>query len=247
MATRNPTYGSRWRARALADTWQYWTPTKTAVQLAGPIIVGIAWAVFKPWAGWWAVMQVALISVLGFFALWGVVFCVELILAPGKLHEKQLVESASAIEVKQMHLHNLGQQKAREIADLVRNHATEISKRLTEIAEVNSALIKCREDLAIQNPVDVLQERLVESAIGKLDGPEREFVTWLASMGSADNADISRAGHHDTVPNRVIGKTVPVNLIKRIPYTPGNGLVEMGFRCEINPELKTALRNVLFR
>ena len=193
------------------------------------------------------IMQITVISLLGFFALWGLVFCVELILAPGKLHSQQLVESASAIEEKQMHLSTLGQQKAREIADLARNHATEISRRVTEIAKVNSALVKCREEFSLKHPANVAQEQMVLAATEKLDRAELAFVKWLASVGSADNADISRAGHHDTVPNRVIGKTAPVNLIKRIPYTPGNGLVEMGFRCEINPELKTALRNVLFR
>jgi len=84
-----PAYGARWRARAFADTREFWTPTKIVLQIAGPVVAGIAWAVFKPWGGWWPIVQIAVISILGFLALWGVAYMAQLCLAPGKIHAEQ--------------------------------------------------------------------------------------------------------------------------------------------------------------
>src|ERR1700722_19967816 len=67
-------YDSRWFARAKADTKAHWTPPLIAKTVAAPVVIAILWTIYKPWMGLFAVMQVALISILGFFALWGVVF-----------------------------------------------------------------------------------------------------------------------------------------------------------------------------
>ena len=78
-------FASRWTKRAFTDTVAYWNTLRAAITIAGPIIGTVLWAIYKKWDGREALMQVAVISLLLFFALWGIAFFVNLILVPGKL------------------------------------------------------------------------------------------------------------------------------------------------------------------
>jgi hypothetical protein len=240
-------YYRRWMERSWQETMSVWTSYRWWLS-ASPPVASVLLLLARQ--GWRSIMNISdvLVNATGgaAIAFLGSLF-ISLIRSPKLLDQERQVECENAVQEKQLYLNDFSQQKTREITELTRSHTVEVARWSIGITEAKNELAKCREELALKHPADAAQEQMVKAAIAKLDRPETDFVKWLLTMGSADNVDISKAGYHDTVLNRVVDKIAPVNLIKRISYRPGNGLIEMGFTCEINPELKTALRNILFR
>lgn len=76
--------------------------------IANPIFAALLWTIFKPWSGWSPVLQVAVLSILLFVALWGVIFLVCLFQVPSQL------ESEQAIEHEKKTVRLLAQQSARK-------------------------------------------------------------------------------------------------------------------------------------
>ncbi len=123
--------------------------------------------------------------------------------------------------------------------------SAELERWATSAKQTQGALADCREQLARQHPHHEEKERQVVAALGKLDDRERDFIKYLMNTGTVEDGEIQRDGHHSTIPTRII-KKIGSLLIKRTAIRPGNGLVEMGFTYEINPEVKSSLRNVLY-
>ena len=105
-------YRSRVLARAKADTREFWTAHRTATTIASPIIGAVVWIALKGWHGWGDVWQVAIVSVLAFAALVGIVFVVSLVLAPPKLD----IEHVRRSDARQAIIENL----TKRITDLER-------------------------------------------------------------------------------------------------------------------------------
>ena len=110
-------YARRCLAKATSETRQYWTgPQIFATVAAGPV-AGVLWTIFKPWAGWAAVMQIALISIGMFFALWGLLFFGNLLNAPRELDAEKQQEYARLQARQQEAVEELARLKERDPAE----------------------------------------------------------------------------------------------------------------------------------
>jgi hypothetical protein len=89
---RAKSYISRVFDSALVETKKYWTAPRITASIAPPIIGAVLWVIYKPWPGWEAVVQVAIVSILGFLALWGIVFIVNLVISPARLDQQNRSE-----------------------------------------------------------------------------------------------------------------------------------------------------------
>jgi hypothetical protein len=213
-------YRARWFRKALAETRAYWTPTRTALAVSGPIIAAVFWRFWEPWNGWWPLMQVAIISVAGSFAAWGIAFFIGLLVAPAKLAAEAEMEhgkQTSLIEIK------------------ARSTETALEKSLARVADLEAAL-------AAKHPIDEHKESCVREAFGKLDAEDIRFLQWLLITGRANTSTVQ--GQRFFMQVNLNGRA-GVHLVTEEPVRSSNG-TEIDSYSQINPEMKDALRNVLY-
>jgi hypothetical protein len=157
-------YGRDWLRKARDETWKFWTPKRTVSFIAAPIVAGLLWALFRPWNGWSAIMQVAVISVLGFFALWGVLFFVSLIEAPSQLDAEKSEAHTKKFEI-------------------------EISLR--QHAENDLEKLRASTAVTFQQQQD---RRTVEKAIADFSPDDKTFLRWHAERGQVREIDHRQCG-----------------------------------------------------
>jgi hypothetical protein len=149
-------YARRWANRALVDTLQYWTLLRAVLTISTPILASILWVVFKPWGGWWPVIQAAVLSVMGFFSLWGIAFAVCWVLAPSKL-EHDLVDKHS------------------QAVDLLEATNNRLRSEMVQVAEQNN-----------QNPEEERIEALVAERLAQMTDVDKSFISWLLDHGEVN-------------------------------------------------------------
>jgi hypothetical protein len=107
---------------ALSETKTYLTLPKIIITIASPIVVAVLWTLFKPWAGRQALMQVAAISTLVFLALWGLLFIVNLVLAPSQLDATMRSIARTANEEEQIAVGQLEAARKKDPQDERKEH-----------------------------------------------------------------------------------------------------------------------------
>jgi hypothetical protein len=213
-------YCIRWWRKALSDTRAHWTAPRVATTVIAPVVTGVLWTIYREWGGWSALLQIALISVLGFLALWWVVLVVTITLAPSRLD-----------------------------AETRSTHALQISALQEEIERGKDALAGAvrkskalEEELSRKHPHDAHLETQVVEALQKLNEHERRFVRWLLDSGRIPSGRVQTAGFHGL--QEQLNQRAGIDLITHEIERAANGM-EIDRSHEINPSYLLALKNVL--
>lgn len=124
-------------------------------------------------------------------------------------------------------------------ANEVKSKEAELDIKATTINNLNSALIQ-------KHPADEVLEREVSDGLGKIDEAEVALVKWLYRANRALRSAINNKFRPPGMIERIEAKIDPLPLFSFEPICPGNELMETDRTYYINPELKSALRDVLY-
>src|ERR1017187_2488525 len=159
-------YSARWLRKAVAETHEFWTLQRIAVAVSGPVAVAILWAtIWNPWRGWWPVMQVAVISLLGFFAAWGISFFVCLLIVPAQLETQVEAE-----------------------------HAAELFSVMGDLEQSKQKAEQLATALAAKNPHDEHRECSLQEALNRVGSRDKEFLRLLLDNGKHNRAEVQGRG-----------------------------------------------------
>jgi len=92
-------YHDVWRL-AVAETKAYWTAHKLVTTIPGPLLALLAWTVFRGVPKRGDVMQVAIVSIIGFLAALGLTFLVSFVRAP------KLLDDTRQSKISELNEHN---------------------------------------------------------------------------------------------------------------------------------------------
>lgn len=188
--------------------------------IASPACIGVIWTVFRPWVGWAAIMQILAVSVLGFFAVWGIIFVACLIQSPAQLDAQQAERHKRDISGVQL---------------IVQQKSTDLESAANRIARLEEELLK-------KHPHDAYKEGRATEALECLNDTEREVIRWLLDSGKVSRGLLQQRGLNA---DAVHGK-MQARLLLYDSFRPGNGTVEMDRFYYVNPEFLNALRAVLY-
>src|SRR5262249_24842112 len=111
------------------------------------------------------------------------------------------------------------------------------------IASLEGDIRQKDEEIRKKHPHDTMKEHAIQVAWNELSEAQRAAFAWLLDAGEASRGAISMRGLDADALHQKPG--FPPLLVFR-SFRPGNGMVEIDRFYSINPEMRDALRNVLY-
>ena len=130
-------------------------------------------------------------------------------------------------------------QKAKEV--LVSEHDAKLKATEATISELKKLLVA-------KQPLDVAKETIVKGILAKLDAHPRgmggKALEWLLTNGRSDEAELLARFNHPNIVQHIEANSMPHKIIIITDPALLTGQY-LSRTCEINPEFKLALQNVL--